>query len=71
MADLEKLRLSSLSWDSDLNEDDFYIYIEDFGSMARAIKCGYELEDMLDSKLRRAKHSVSLFPRSFWMIQTS
>ena len=55
MADLEKLRLSSLSWESDTSEEDFYIYIDDFGSMARAITCGYELEDMLDSKLRRAK----------------
>jgi len=55
MADVEKLRLSSITWESDTNEEGFYIYIEDFGAMARAIKCGCELEDMLDSKLRRAK----------------
>ena len=57
MAELEKFKLSSLSWDGDKNEEDFFIFLENFGSMVRSTKDGYDLEDMLDSKLRRARVS--------------
>ena len=52
MADLEKYKFSSLYWESDKNEEAFFVYLENFGSMVRYTASGYHLEDMLDSKLR-------------------
>ena len=52
MADLEKYKLSSLFWEGDKNEEGFFVYLENFGSMVRATASGHHLEDMLDSKLR-------------------
>ena len=56
MVDLEKNKLSSLYWESDKNEEGFFVYLENFGSMrmVRATASGHHLEGMLDSKLRRA-----------------
>ena len=52
MADLEKYELSSLYWEGDKNEEGFFVYLENFGSMVRATASAHHLEDMLDSKLR-------------------
>ena len=63
MADLEKYKLSSLFWEGDKNEEGFFVYLEIFGIMVRSTASGYHLEDMRDSKLRRAsilKGSVPL-----------
>ena len=54
MAELEKCKLSSLHWEGDKNEEGFFVYLENFGSMVRSTASGYHLEGMLDSKLRRA-----------------
>jgi len=62
MADIEKFKLGSLSWDGDKNEEEFYIFLENFGSMVRSTKHGFELEDMVDSKLRRPKLSLGSVP---------
>lgn len=64
MAELEKFKLSSLSWDGDKNESEFFIFLENFGSMVRSTKDGYKQEDMLDSKLLRAKNPAKPFHRS-------
>ena len=52
MADLEEFELSSLFWEGDKNEE--VVYLKNFGNMVRSTSSGYHLEDMLDSKLRRA-----------------
>ena len=62
MADLEKFRLQSLSWEGDENEDGFFIFLENFGNMVRCTSSGFHLEDMLDSKLRRAPMSKGSVP---------
>ena len=64
MSDIEELMLvislSSLSWESDFDEEGFYNFISKLGYMVKSIKCGDELEGMLDSKLRRAYMWLSL-----------
>ena len=52
MADLEKYKLSRLYWEGDKNEEGFFVYLKNFGSMVRSTASGYHLDDMLDSKLR-------------------
>ena len=54
MADLEKFKLSSLFWEGDKNEEGFFVFLENFGNMVRSTASGFHLENMLDSKLRRA-----------------
>lgn len=60
MAELEKFRLSQLSWDGDKDEDGFYIFLENMGSLVRSTRFGDYLEDMLDSKLKRVKAPSSV-----------
>ncbi len=55
MADLEKLRLAQLSWDSDSDPDGFFIHLGNFSNVCNALSHGALLEDMLDSKLRRKR----------------
>ena len=55
MAELERFKLSNLMWDGDADEDGFFVFLENFGTIARSTPNGPLLEDMLDSKLRRAK----------------
>ena len=62
MAELDKFKLSSLSWDGDKDEDQFYIFLENFGSMVRSTRDGHYLEEMLDSKLRRKKLATQSIP---------
>ena len=62
MADIEQFKLGTLSWDGDKHEDEFHIFLENFGSMVRSTKDGAELEDMVDSKLRRPKMSLGSIP---------
>ena len=62
MADLERFKLSSLQWDGDKDEDGFFSCVENFGNIAKSIAYGPMLEDMLDSKLRRAKVAQGAIP---------
>ncbi len=55
MADLEKLRLAQLSWDSDADPEGFFIHLGNFSNVCNALNHGSLLEDMLDSKLRRKR----------------
>ena len=55
MTDLDKFKVSTLTWDSDKDPTQFHLWIENMGCIVRTIKHGPELEDMLDSKLRRQK----------------
>ena len=62
MADLERFKLSNLFWEGDKNEDSLYIFLENFGDMVRSTGNGFHLEDVLDSKLRRAAMSQGSVP---------
>ena len=62
MADLERFKLSNLFWEGDKNEDGFYIFLENVVNMVRSTGNGFHLEDMLDSKLRRAAMSQGSVP---------
>ena len=44
MADLEKYKLSSLYWEGDKNEEGFFVYLENFGSMVRSTASYHHLE---------------------------
>ena len=55
MAQLEKFKLTAVVWDSDKDPRQFFVWLENFGSLVRATEHGNLLEDMLDSKLRRAR----------------
>ena len=55
MAQLDRFKLSALSWDSDKDPKGFYLWIENMASLVRSTDHGPPLEDMLDSKLGRAK----------------
>lgn len=62
MAELEKFKLSTLTWDGGKDEDSFFIFLENFGNIARSTASGPLLEDMLDSKLRRTKVARGSIP---------
>ena len=62
MAQLEKFKLSAVLWDSDKDPRQFFVWLENFGSLVRATEHGNVLEDMLDSKLRRAKVNRQAVP---------
>ena len=62
MADLERFKLSNLLWDGDKDEDAFFVFLENFGNMVRSTTNGHHLENMLDSKLRRASMSQGTVP---------
>ena len=62
MADLKKFKPSGLYWDGEKNEDGFFVFLENFGNMIRSTTNGFHLEDMLDSKLRRAPMSKGSVP---------
>ena len=42
--------------------DGFFVFLENFGSMVQSTSNGFHLEDMLDSKLRRASMSQGSVP---------
>ena len=58
MAELEKYTLASLHWEGVKNEEGFFVYLENFGSMVRSTASGDHLEGMLDFKLRRLGASI-------------
>ena len=66
MAGLERLTLSNLAWEGDKDEDGFFVFLENFGSVAIASSTiathGHHLETMLDSKLRQARLSKGTIP---------
>ena len=62
MADLEKFKLSSLLWEGDKTDEGSFGFLENFGNVVRSTASGYHLEDMLDSKLRRASMSKGSVP---------
>ena len=62
MAQLEKFKLTTVVWDSDKEPRQFHVWLENFGSLVRATEHGQQLEDMLDSKLRRATVSKQSVP---------
>ena len=62
MAQLEKFKLSVVTWDSDKEPRQFFVWLENFGSLVRATEFENYLEDMLDSKLHRPKVSSQAVP---------
>ena len=62
MTSLEKFKLSTVCWDSDKDPKQFYVWLENFGSLVRATEHGGYLEDMIDSKLGRRKVSPQSVP---------
>ena len=62
MAQLEKFKLTAVLWDSDKEPRQFFVWLENMGCLVRATEYGNFLEDMLDSKLRRAKVNVQAVP---------
>ena len=62
MAQLDKFKLSALSWDSDKDPKGFYIWIENMVSLVQSIDYGTFLENMLDSKLGRTTISPQTVP---------
>ena len=62
MAQLEKFKLTAVLWDSDKEPRQFFVWLENLGSLVRATEHGNFLEDMLDSKLRRAKVNKQSVP---------
>lgn len=52
MADLERFKLPNIVYESDgKNWKDFFVHLDNFGSMVRSCASGYYLKDMIDSKL--------------------
>lgn len=62
MAQLDKFKLSALTWESDKDPKGFYLWVENMSSLVRSTEHGAPLEDMLDSKLGRPKVSVANVP---------
>ena len=63
MADLERFKLSNIVYESDgKNWKDFFVHLDNFGSMVRSCASGYYLEDMIDSKLRRSSSKQDSVP---------
>ena len=62
MAELERFKLSNLTWDDDTDEDGFFVFLENFGNIARSTPSGKLLEGMLDSKLRRSRVAQGTSP---------
>ena len=62
MAELERFKLSNLTWDGDADEDGFFVFLENFGNIARSTPSGPLLENMLDSKFCRARVARGTIP---------
>ncbi len=62
MAQRDKFKLTANVWECDEDPGGFYPWLENMGSIVRATEYGYYLEDMLDSKLGRAKIAVQSVP---------
>ena len=67
MTELEKCKLSRLYWEGDKNEEGFFVYLENFGSMVRSTASGYHLDGMLDFKLRQASITKGSGPSCLFM----
>lgn len=66
MAQLEKMKLSTLPWDSDKDPTGFNVWIETIGSLVRATAHGPPLENMLDHKLNRTRGTSMSIPS--WLL---
>ena len=62
MAQMEKLKVSSATWNSDTNPNGLTAFISQLDSMARACKGGPQLINFLDQKLKRKLRKVATVP---------
>ena len=62
MAQLDKFKITALTWDSDKDPSGFYIWMENMSSLVRATAHGAPLEQMLDVKLRRPMVQAASIP---------
>ena len=60
MTAVDKFKLSSITWDGDKEPRQFHLWLEQMSSIVRATEHGPPLEEMLDSKLGRAKVSSGM-----------
>ena len=64
MASVDKLKLSTITWDSDKDPAKFSRFVEDFSAMVRMLgRAGELIEDFLDQKLaHHSSHSRKTTP---------
>jgi len=63
MTSLEKLKLSTITWDSDLKRSDFFKFIKLTSNTVRALEHGALIEAFLDEVLNRVSlHSSAVIP---------
>ena len=63
MADLERSKLSNIVYESaKFGWREFFIHLDNFGSMVRSCASGFYLEDMIDSKLHRSTSKQGSVP---------
>ena len=60
MAQLEKFKISSCIWQGDTHRSRYYLWVDNMGSIVRALEHGPLLENSLDEKLCRPKHQMLL-----------
>jgi hypothetical protein len=60
MAQLEKFKISSCIWQGDTHRSEYYLWVDNMGSIVRALEHGPLLENSLDEKLCRPKHQMLL-----------
>ena len=65
MAQMEKLKVSSATWNSDTNPNGLTAFISQLDSMARACKGGPQLINFLDQKLKRKLRKVATVTQTF------
>ena len=62
MTTLEKIKVQSLSWNSDTEPENFWMFINSMDALVEATEGGSRLVSMCDSKLGRVKHNAKLTP---------
>lgn len=62
MAQLDRFKITALTWDSDKDPSGFFLWMENMSALVRATEHGAPLEIMLDEKLRRATVTPASVP---------
>ena len=62
MAELDKIKLTALKWDSDASPHTFFMWRENMASLVRATLHGDHIQDMLDAKMGLRKPLTQSIP---------
>jgi hypothetical protein len=62
MAQMDRFKISALTWDSDKDPAGFFQWMETMSSLVRATENGPPLEQMLDAKLHRKQSRTEMIP---------